>query len=277
MAAIDGKILLTNNDCYKTYQKMVPKGIVVHSTGANNPNLRRYIGPDDGIIGKNDYGNDWNHPGEDVCVHAFIGLDKNGKVKTYQTLPFDICCWGCGGGYNGSYNYDPAYIQFEMCEDDLKDRTYAKAVYKKAVSFCAYLCKKYKLNVNNIVSHYEASQKGYASDHVDPHNWWNKHGFTMSGFRADVKKKLVADSKPKLDKRGFKKGNKTRGVLAVKELLIIAKKLGITTISVDENESFGSGTEKAVNQILKKGDYNQNGIAGTNFIKYLTKLIKKKL
>ena len=31
------KCFLTQNDCYKTAQKITPKGIVVHSTGANNP------------------------------------------------------------------------------------------------------------------------------------------------------------------------------------------------------------------------------------------------
>ena len=102
MAAIDGKILLTNNDCYKRNARMIPRGIVVHSTGCENPNLKRYIAPDDGTLGKNDYGNDWNRGGLDVCVHAFIGKNENGEVKTYQTLPFDVCCWGCGGGWNVS-------------------------------------------------------------------------------------------------------------------------------------------------------------------------------
>ena len=55
---------------------MIPQGIVVHSTGANNPTLRRYIAPDDGIIGKNEFGNDWNRGGLDVCVHAFIGKNR---------------------------------------------------------------------------------------------------------------------------------------------------------------------------------------------------------
>ena len=33
---------------------------MVHSTGANNPYLRRYVQPDDGELGKNRYDNDWN-------------------------------------------------------------------------------------------------------------------------------------------------------------------------------------------------------------------------
>lgn len=190
MSAIDGKILFTKSDCYKAAQKMTPKGIVVHSTGANNPNLRRYVAPDDGIIGKNDYNNDFNRSGIDVCVHAFIGKDKNGKVKTYQTLPFNYCCWGVGSGSKGSYNYNPAYIQFEMCEDGLTDKTYCKAVYDKAVEFCAYICKTYSISADNIVSHHEAGQSGMGSSHVDPDNWWGKHGYTMNKFRTAVQSKI---------------------------------------------------------------------------------------
>ena len=47
------KCILTKNNCYKKGQKINPKGIVVHSTGANNPNLKRYVQPDDGLLGKN--------------------------------------------------------------------------------------------------------------------------------------------------------------------------------------------------------------------------------
>lgn len=202
MSVIDGKILLTKNPCYGAYQKMIPKGIVVHSTGANNPYIKRYVQPDDGIIGKNIYGNDWNNPNEDVCVHGFIGKDKFDRVKFYQTLPFDICCWGVGGGRNGSYNYDPAYIQFEMCEDDLRDKSYCKTSYDKAVEVCAYLCRKYGISADNIVSHREAYLKGYGSDHWDPTNWWDKFGYTMSGFRKAVKKKLRKTVKYKLRENG---------------------------------------------------------------------------
>lgn len=41
------KLILTNNACYKAGKTIKPKGIMVHSTGANNPNLKRYVGPDD--------------------------------------------------------------------------------------------------------------------------------------------------------------------------------------------------------------------------------------
>lgn len=31
------KLILTNNACYKAGKTIIPKGIMVHSTGANNP------------------------------------------------------------------------------------------------------------------------------------------------------------------------------------------------------------------------------------------------
>ena len=84
--------MLTNNACYKAGRKITPKGVMVHSTGANNPNLKRYVGPDDGKLGYNQYGNHWNQDkpdGREVCAHAFIGKLADGSVATYQTLPVD--------------------------------------------------------------------------------------------------------------------------------------------------------------------------------------------
>lgn len=183
----------TKNDCYKKAQKMTPKGIVVHSTGANNPNLKRYVdAPDE--VGVNQYGNHWNNPvsvmKRSVCVHSFIGYDKNKKVRVANILPYNYCCWGVGSGSKGSYNYNPAYIQFEMCEDGLTDKTYFTAVRDVAIEYCAYLCKEFNLPVENIVSHKEAHALGYGSNHGDPDNWWSKHGYTMDMFRAAVKAKL---------------------------------------------------------------------------------------
>lgn len=182
----------TENDCYKKAQKMTPKGIVVHSTGANNPNLKRYVdAPDE--VGTNRYGNHWNTSGLSKCVHAFIGYDKDGAVKIANILPYTYCCWGVGSGSKGSYNYDPAYIQFEMCEDDCKNEAYFEAVYRAAVEYCVYLCKEFDLPVENIVSHREAYAQGYGSNHGDPDNWWKNFGRTMDDFRADVGICLIID------------------------------------------------------------------------------------
>lgn len=184
--------MLTNNDCYKAKKKMTPKGIVVHSTGANNPNLKRYVQPDDDILGTNSNENHWNRNGINKCVNAFIGKDKSGTIRCYQTLPWNISPWGCGNGSKGSYNYDPTgYIQFEICEDALTDENYFNSVMDCATSLCAYLCEKYNLDVSTIVSHHEAYLKGYASNHADCDHWLKKFGKDMNWFRNYVKTKLT--------------------------------------------------------------------------------------
>lgn len=182
----------TENECYKVAQKMTPTGIVVHSTGVNNPNLWRYC-DNETEFGKNQYNNHWNQfrpDGRQVCVHAFIGKDKYGKIKVCNTLPYDICCWGVGGGSKGSYNFNPAYIQFEICEDNLTDRNYFAEVFDVAAEYCAYLCKTFNISIDNVISHNEAHIRGYGSNHSDCDHWLRKFGRTMDDFRNDVKKKM---------------------------------------------------------------------------------------
>ncbi len=180
-------LILTNNACYKAGRKISVKGIMVHSTGANNPYLKRYVGPDDGLLGKNQYGDHWNtfHPdGREICCHAFIGKLADGTIATYQTLPWNHRGWHCGGSGNDTH------IGFEICEDGLSDATYFKTVYQEAVELCTYLCKQYGLTEQNILCHSEGYQKGIASNHADVMHWFPKHGKSMYTFREDVKAKL---------------------------------------------------------------------------------------
>ena len=201
--------ILYNNDCYSNDTMMKPRRIVVHSTGANNPALKRYVQPTAHqvtgmggrtreemltLLGKNIYGNDWNHSGLTVCVHAFIGKLADGTVATVQTLPWNIPAWGVGKGKHGSYNWSA--VQFEICEDNLKSKDYFKKTYNEAVEFCAMICEKYDIPVKNIVSHKEAHDLGYGSNHGDPHHWWSKFGYTMDDFRKAVEEKLNSSTLP---------------------------------------------------------------------------------
>ena len=185
------KYYLTENACYKAGKKIKPVGIVVHSTGANNPYLSRYVQPDDGLLGKNRYNNHWNMDTPDlrVCVNAFIGKLSDGTIATYQTLPWDHRPWGCGAGRNGSYNN--SHIQFEICEDALSDRIYFNAVYREAVELCAHLCEEYDIDPDNICDHSEAYVRGYGSNHADVRHWFPRHGKTMNVFRKDVKDEMA--------------------------------------------------------------------------------------
>lgn len=185
------KLIFTENACYKAGRKITVKGIMVHSTGANNPWLKRYVGPDDGKLGKNQYNNHWNtyHPGgREVCVHGFIGKLADGTVATYQTLPWDHRGWHAGGSANNTH------IGFEICEDGLTDGTYFKKVYTEAVELCAYLCKQFGLTEKDIICHSEGYKRGIASNHGDVMHWFPKHGKSMDTFRAAVKALLEKDS-----------------------------------------------------------------------------------
>lgn len=182
------KLILTNNACFKAGKTIKPKGIMVHSTGANNPWLKRYVGPDDGLLGKNQNNNHWNRDkpnGRQVCVHGFIGKLSNGTIATYQTLPWSHRGWHAGGTANNTH------IGFEMCEDGLTDASYFSAVYKEAVELCVYLCKLYGLSEKNIICHSEGYKLGIASSHADVMHWFPKHGKSMDTFRDDVGNRLM--------------------------------------------------------------------------------------
>lgn len=190
------KQLLTNNNCYTASVTFTPKGIMWHSTGANNPNLRRYVQPDDGRLGLNNNNNHWNLPkpdGVEKCVHAFIGKDKNGAVATYQTLP-----WTARGWHAGKAAGNDTYIGFEICEDSLVDVTYFNAVYKEACELTAFLCKMFNLDPMKdgvVICHSEGHKRGVASNHGDVMHWFSKHGKTMVDVRKDVKA-LMGNSGP---------------------------------------------------------------------------------
>lgn len=182
------KNLLTKNDCYKAGKKITPKGVMVHSTGANNPTVKRYVQPNIEGIGVNQYNNDWNRGGIQKCVHAFIGKLDNGTIATVQTLPWNYRGWHSGKGTKGSAN--DTHIGFEICEDGLTDKTYFMKVYTEAVELTAYLCKQYNLDPLKdgvVICHAEGHKRGVASNHGDVMHWFPKHGKSMDTFRKDVK------------------------------------------------------------------------------------------
>ncbi len=187
--AITFEAYARNNGAFKAARPMPhgsPAGIIIHSTGANNPNLKRYVNAPE-ICGENPYRNYFDRADSDVCPHAVIGKDKNGEVKAAKLLPWNVCCWNCGDGSKGSYNYKPAYIQIEICEDALNDRAYFEEAFGLAADLCQRLMKNYPtIKPGNIISHKEACARGYASNHGDPENWLARFGKNMDWFRSLV-------------------------------------------------------------------------------------------
>lgn len=196
--------MMTNSTCYKGTKTMQVKGILWHSTGANNPNLKRYVQPSAGdpnynqlmqLLGKNTGGNDWNHTEHQAGLNCWVGKLADGSVTTIQTMPWNYRPWGCGSGKNGSCNN--GWIQFEICEDALNDRDYFNKVYKEACEITAYLCKMFnidpygtvkygKINVPTILCHQDSYQLGLGSNHGDVLHWFPKFGKTMNDVRNDV-------------------------------------------------------------------------------------------
>ena len=183
-------------------------GILWHSTGANNPNLKRYVQPSDDSatraedlkkLGTNTSHNDWNHIKRNAGLNAWIGKFADGSVGTVQTMPWNYAPWGCGKGKKGSCN--SGWIQFEICEDNLTDASYFNKVYEEACQLTAYLCSLHGLDPNGtaaikgvkvpvITCHADAAALGFASNHADVNHWFAKYGKSMQTVREDVAKLL---------------------------------------------------------------------------------------
>ena len=194
----------TQSTCYKGTGKMTVKGVLWHSTGANNPTLKRYVQPSDNasdkeamlkLLGTNQYKNDWNHIERQAGLNCWIGKLADGTVTTVQTMPWDYKPWGCGSGSKGSCNN--GWIQFEICEDGLTDKDYFNKVYKEACEITAYLCEMYNIDplgtvrvngvdVPTILCHYDSYKLGLGSNHGDVDHWFPKHGKSMATARQDV-------------------------------------------------------------------------------------------
>ncbi len=155
---------------------MYPRGIMLHSIGCPQPNAS--------VMAQNF--NQYRPNGQSVCVHAFV--QRDGTV--YQTLPWEMRGWHCGGSANSTH------IGIEMTEPS-EGMYYAEAAeqiagtYHTAVELFAALCKQYGLDPVQdgvIIGHAEGHRRGVASNHADPELLWRQYGmgYTMDGFRADV-------------------------------------------------------------------------------------------
>lgn len=270
------KRLFYNSDCYKAGVIQHQRGVQVHSTGANNPWLRRYVQPDDGRLGENPNNNSHNRPGN-VCASAYIGKQANGTVAIYQTLPWDTRCWLSGSGKNGNAN-KLGYAGFEICEDGLHDEGYFLAVMEKAILLTAHLCQLFGVTPDTVVTempegpamavmdHQELHALGLASNHGDVKHWMRKFGWTMDIFRKKVSdalsegvdvKYVDCDKEEGDNAMLLKRGSNGPAVKALQELL---NKCGYGCGNADG--IFGAKTEDAVKRFQMDHGLTVDGIAG---------------
>ena len=184
---------LEHNDCFRAGKVMKPLGVMVHSTGANNPFVSRYV-PGDDVMGRNMAGNHWDRSNEEwkalfgsplnKCVHAFVGRMADGSVGTVQTLPWGVRGWHAGDGVGND-----RYIGFEICEDGLDDSEYFAQVFREAAELTAMLCREFGIDPRKegaVICHAEGYRLGVASNHADVLHWFARFGKTMDDFRGDV-------------------------------------------------------------------------------------------
>lgn len=188
--------ILTKNPCYIAGRKITVKGLMLHSVGCPQPSAMVFV-------------NNWNPPanGREVCVHGFIDANTG---EVYQTLPWDHRGWHGGGSSNNTHigveMCEPACIKYTggstfTCSDTATAKAAVKRTYEAAVELFAFLCKQYKLDPladGVIISHKEGHKRGVASNHGDPEHLWTqlKTGYTMDGFRKDVKAAMAEEEKP---------------------------------------------------------------------------------
>lgn len=189
---------MTRNDCYTANRKIVPKGIMIHSTATP------------GVMAKMWFER-WNRSfknkemSRQVCVHSFVD-DR----EIWQYLPWNHRGWHAGGSANNTH------IGIEICEpsgfsysgtkmigyDIKRNEDYFVKAFENAVKLCSALCKEYKLSENDIICHSEGFKKGIASNHMDVMHFFPKHGETMDTFRLAVRDEL--EGKGKLEKSNEK-------------------------------------------------------------------------
>lgn len=282
-----------NSTCYQSTRPMTPRGILWHSTGANNPKVSRYVQPLEtdknykemiALLGKNKYGNDWNHVYREAGLNCWIGKLADGSVAAVQTMPWNYAPWGCGSGSKGTLN--STHIQFEICEDDLNSKTYFDAVYQEACEITAYLCAMYNLDplgtfvyngveVPVITSHDESYDLKLGSNHGDPTAWLKKYGKSMQTVRKDVAAIMRGKVEPEkpapapapkttaISIRTLSEGCKGEDVRALQILL------SGRGFKVDADGIFGPKTKKAVEKYQGKVGLTKDGIAGKDTLSSL--------
>ena len=272
------RLYFTDSDCFKKGTVQTPRGVQVHSTGANNPWLRRYVGPDDGRLGENPNGNTHNRPGGTVCANAYIGKLKDGTVAVYQTLPWEYRCWLSGSGNNGNAN-KLGYIGFEICEDStLNEEYFNEAVRGTAVLLTAYLCQEFAFtpwttlptpagDTYAVEDHAGLHRMGLASNHGDIGLWLRKFGYTMKDFRYWVQEALDEGAEVTYVDALEKEGNAVdhpvlrRGDSGV-AVTYLQTLLSDTGTALRADGIFGAVTEAAVKDFQALSRLTLDGIVG---------------
>lgn len=160
----------------RSYQHLVPQGIVLHET-AN---------PGDSAANEYKYFDSSEHQ---ACAHAFI--DTN---EVIICVPFDEKAWHAG------HTANEKYLGFELCHANNAIDFFK--IWDNAVEFFANTFIT-KLNIttisnDNLPSHAEISQKYKETDHMDPVSYFAQYGKSVNDFRIAVQSRINVLLRPPL-------------------------------------------------------------------------------
>jgi hypothetical protein len=206
------------------------------------------------------------NPAREVSSNYAIGTD--GRVALYVDEVNRSWC-------TSSPENDHRAITIEVANDGgAPDWHVSDKALAKLIDLCVDICKRNGIKKLNYT--------GDKSGNLTMHKWFAATGCPgpyLGGkfpyIASEVNKRLAAADKKVLDKKGYVKGQNTIGVYNLKQLIILGKKKGLIKQGVNDDSKFGEGTEKAVNELLKKWGYAENGVAGENFSRKLREAIDK--
>lgn len=270
------KYYFTDSACYKAAQVQTQKGVQVHCTTKGASYLKRWVGPDDGRLGQNRYGNHHNDPDGDVCANAYIGKLADGTVACYQALPWDYRCWLSANGANGNAN-KLGYIGFEIAADNLdKEDYFQAAVMGVSVNLTAYLCgllgvnpwdvvKSYKAGeAFAVMDHHELATRKLASGHADISHWLKRYNLTMDDYRSAVEAAMeegvevtYIDAMADMPPRTLRKGDRGTDVEELQRILNQDPRYPTKVDGI-----FGSDTEASVRAFQADHGLTADGIVG---------------
>ena len=176
---------VTQNRTFHTPQRIVPRGIMLHSVGTPQPRSDVFI-------------RNMNTQTAATSWHGII--DPEGNVT--QTLEWTMRAWHAGGGANNTHigieMTEPSTIRYTSGANFVDNNSQAtgahvRATYETAIKLFAYLCKEFGLNPladGVIISHSEGHRRGVASNHADVEHLWSRFGLSMNGFRRDVAEEM---------------------------------------------------------------------------------------
>jgi GH25 family lysozyme M1 (1,4-beta-N-acetylmuramidase) len=200
-----------------------------------------------------------------------IWYDVEGKSLTGRTAVSEMCKAFCGALEQAGY-----FTGIYMSRSPAQTMLTAEISKRYALWLAEYGA---KLNYTGTVGMWQYTSGGSVpgiSGAVDMDECYVDYPAIIKAKRLNGFKAQAAPTPtPKvLDEAGFKRGQQSDGILAVKCMLMLAKLKGAVTAGVDPNGIFGKGTEAAANELLKKWGYKENGIIGPNFILRLKDILK---